>query len=401
MQFFFLPGEDEAAFWARVDRAIQEQGAQGELEIEAIKTAVYSRVTKERAINAQAIAVTEARNKIEENYKHQKHENVNELIENLALSPKSTVQKLMDSTQGCAFLIRELKGISKHLIEFNSLSISHRVYCLQLTRHEPGDLFTDPVVRRVNRAYLAALQLEPGDITTTLAAKAFKDDRPADMSEEQFIEFMTPLVTDLPTADRGCKRLKKFLTGHIQRLEDRKELMRYREERELSAALGVAQSPCDRESITRDGYINRSDRTFNTSVRLLLALKQERRKHGDESPADRNDDTEATATPTPTDVGRQGPDGASRPEETAPQAEPVPAVNEEKVNEPGATEVVIPVVGYDADRWTPTEAIGPAPVLSPEDHAAIKAEHDRMMEFVRKRLDERSEMGPPDPSESS
>jgi hypothetical protein len=35
----FLPGEDPDAFWARVDRIVDEEGAAGELEREAIKTA--------------------------------------------------------------------------------------------------------------------------------------------------------------------------------------------------------------------------------------------------------------------------------------------------------------------------------------------------------------------------
>jgi hypothetical protein len=55
----FLPGEDPEAFWAKVDRIAREQKAEGELEIEAIKTAVNSRVTKRRAINGGAIAVTD------------------------------------------------------------------------------------------------------------------------------------------------------------------------------------------------------------------------------------------------------------------------------------------------------------------------------------------------------
>ena len=215
------------------------------------------------------------------------------------------------------------------------------------------------------------------------------------------IELMTPLVTNLPAADQGRKWLKKFVQSHIKRLKERKELMSYREQRELSAALGVAQSPCDRESVTRDRYITQSDRTFNTAVRVLLALKQERRKHGDESRADRDDIAESTATPTATDQGHQGPDAASRPAEMAPQAKAIPAVNEEKVNEPDATEVVVPMAGNDADRWAPANASGPIPLLSAEHHAAIEAERQKMLDFIRTRLNERSEIGPPGPSENS
>jgi hypothetical protein len=398
-EIVFLEGEDEGAFWARVDRVVAEQGVEGELEIEAIKSALYSRVTKERAINAQAMAVTEARTKIEENYHHQKLAEVTGLIGKLAGAPKLTVKKLMDSTAGCVFLTRELRGILNALHSAHSLCRIHRSYCLLLTGHHPGDLFTDPVVRQVNRAYMASFQCELGEITIELAAQAFEVDRPAEMPKAQFSAFMTPLVADLPTADQGRRRLERFLQSHIKRLEERKELVRYREERELSAAVGVAQSPCDRESVTRDRYITQSDRTFNTQVRVLLALKQERRQYGDESRADRGDYTESRATPT--DQGHRGPDAASRPEEMAPQAVAIPVVNEEKVNEPGATQVVVPVTGNDADRCVPTNAIGPAPLLSPEDHAAIQAHYQKSQEYVRRKLAERSGINPPGPPDNS
>ena len=133
--------------------------------------------------------------------------------------------------------------------------------------------------------------------------------------------------------------------------------MSYREQRELSAALGVAQSPCDRESVTRERYITQSDRTFNTAVRTLLALKQERRKHGDESRADRNGNAESMAM---TDLGHQGPDAASRPEEMVPQAEGIPAVNDQKVNEPEATQAVDQPAANNAPGVGPATAQGPS-----------------------------------------
>ena len=46
-EIVFLKGEDEAAFWAKVDRIVAQEQAEGELELEAIKTAAYSRVTKQ------------------------------------------------------------------------------------------------------------------------------------------------------------------------------------------------------------------------------------------------------------------------------------------------------------------------------------------------------------------
>jgi hypothetical protein len=216
------------------------------------------------------------------------------------------------------------------------------------------------------------------------------DDCPAGMEEEEFTRLLAPLVIDLPTQDEGLTALRKLVQDHIDRLEERMELMGYREQRALNAALGAAQSPCDRESVTRDRYITQSDRAFNTAVRVLLALKQERRKHGDESLDDPNDDAEPTAA----DLGHQGPDAASGPEEMDVPADVIPAVNEQTPNEPDATQVIVPEAGNNADRPAPADANGPVPLISPEVHAANMERRKKTMEYVQRKLNERSGVGP-------
>ena len=108
-------------------------------------------------------------------------------------------------------------------------------------------------------------------------------DRPKEITETEFTRRMEPFVKDLVTVEQGWAQLKKFVHDHINRLQERMELMSYREERQLNAAIGSAQSACDRDGEKRERYAAQSDRTFNAAVRLLLALKQERRKHGDRS----------------------------------------------------------------------------------------------------------------------
>ena len=71
-EIVFLKDEDEPPSGPRSTASWQEEGAEGELELEAIKTAAYSRVTKDRAINAQAIAVNEHMAQIEDHFGDQK-----------------------------------------------------------------------------------------------------------------------------------------------------------------------------------------------------------------------------------------------------------------------------------------------------------------------------------------
>ena len=92
---------------------------------------------------------------------------------------------------------------------------------------------------------------------------------------------MEPFVKDLVSKDEGWNELKKFVRNQIKRLKERKELMGYREARQLKAALGVAQSPTDRDGEKTTRYMNQSDRIFFAAVRSLQSLKNERRKHGE------------------------------------------------------------------------------------------------------------------------
>ena len=98
----FLPGEDEPAFWAKVDQIVEEEGAEGELEIEAIKTAAYSRVTKLRAINAHTITVTQNMAEIKDHFDDQKQVEVRNLIPQIVKAPDVAVTKLMNSSRDCS-----------------------------------------------------------------------------------------------------------------------------------------------------------------------------------------------------------------------------------------------------------------------------------------------------------
>jgi hypothetical protein len=390
-EIVFLDADEESAFWVKVDRIVEEEGAVGELELDAIKTAVYSRVTKNRAINAQAIAVNEKRAQIQDHFGAQKQAEMRDLIPNLVKAPDVTVTKLMNSTYGCTFLIREFQSIAKRLTTHTSFEVSQREYCLRLAGHRPEELFTDPVVRDLNRAYLASLH-GPGFFTPESAANAFMYDRPKDITETEFERRMEPFVKDLVSVADGWEELKEFVDGQIKRLKERKELMGYREERQLKAALGVAQSPCDRDGQNMTRCMNQSDRIFFAAVRSFQGLKDERRKHGrtqcqEEAPMD---------SPEP-----KGSETASVREEMDPPASLVPAVDNQEVNEPETAQVVAQPTANNAPGAGPASAQGPRPQLTALDHAASRAEYRRMIEKTMRDFNECTETGPPGPSEDA
>ena len=385
----FLPGEDEAAFWAKVDQIVEEEGAEGELEIEAIKTAAYSRVTKLRAINAHAIAVTQNMAEIKDHFTDQKQAEVRELIPKIVKAPDVAVTKLMNSSCGCSFLIREFTSIKERLVAHRSFEISQRAYCLQLAGHRPDELFTDPVVRDLNRSYLGSLR-GTGGFTIDMAANALMYDRPKDIKETEYTRRMAPFVKDLVSVEQGHAELKKFVHDRIERLKERKELMGYREERELNAALGAAQSPCDGAAEKRQRHINQSDRTFTTAVRLLLALKQERRKYGDEARVGTNPPGTPAPSPDP-----ERPETASDPEEMAPQPGVIPAVNDQSQNEPQTMQVVCPPAANNAGLPASVVTHGPMVPFSAEEDAAIRAQYRKTREKVQEQIDKRAGIGLP------
>ena len=196
---------------------------------------------------------------------------------------------------------------------------------------------------------------------------------------------MAPFVRDLVSVEQGWAELKKFVHDRIERLQERKELMGFREERELDAAIGAAQSPCDRDAEKRDRYVNASDRTFNAAVRLLLALKQERRKHGDGSQEEINPPDPRAPRPDP-----ERPEVASDPVEMEPQAGVIPADNDQSQNEPETTQVVVQTATNNAAPAGPVLPQGPEVRLSEEDIAAIREQYRQSLAKVKMGIDKRA-----------
>jgi hypothetical protein len=300
----------------------------------------------------------------------------------------------MNSTYGCAFLIRELTSIKQRLITHPSFEVSQREYALRLAGHRPEELFTDPVVRDLNRAYLASLH-GPGFFTAAMAANTFIYDRPSAITKTEYERRMEPVVKDLKSKQEGWDYLKKFVHDRIKLLKERKELMGYREQRQLKAALGVAQSPCDRDGEKTTRYMNQSDRIFFAAVRLLLSLKNDRRKHGDDK-SPKEDIPPQAPSPDP-----EGPETVSASEAMDPQKGVIPAVDDPGEIEPDTTQVIDQPATNNAPEAEPVSEAGFKLERRAMDIAAIREQHRKSVEETMRLFYECTGTGPSGPSESS
>jgi hypothetical protein len=382
-EIMFLEGEDPQEFWDEVDLWCRQRGIRTADERTAIANGVYSVWVKARVISAQAHAYSDAVDSINHSFAGQKMVEVRELFEGLNKSPEVTIAAVMNSAYGCSLLIKEFTALSRRLKSHCSFEVSQREHALRLGGHRPKELFTSKVVEEFNRSYFGSLH-GPGGFTAAQAANALMADRPDDVSEGEFERRLERVITNLPTIEEGHARLTKYVKRWIAQLTERKELMEYREEKQKEAAIGKALADVSAAGQVLVRYGNQADQRFSASMRLALALKAERLKHGD------GDLDEPEAPPEATD-----------PAETA-APEPVPPdVEAEKPTEAVATEMAVPATPYNADPPAEATADGPGPRLSAEDDAAIRAHYRQSLETTERKLYERYGKGLPDTTESS
>ena len=316
-QIMFIDGEEPAEFFSQVDLWCRQRGAQTEDERACIADAVYSRWVKRRVINAQVHAANEAIHDIKDHFEERKAAEVRDLIPNLKEKPDLTVTQLMNSTCGCTFLLNEFRVLGERLTTHYSYEVSQREHSLRVGGHRPKELFTDKVVEELNRSYLGSLQ-GPGGFTAAGAANAFIYDKPEDISDLEFESRLERLVMNLPTVEEGHVQLQHYVKSWIDRLTERQELMEYREERQKKAAIGMAQIDISAAGEKRVRYLNQSDRGFHAAMRMVLALKAERRKYGDDDveprrrrrtarPADPRAQAKSEAPATASEGGGNGP----------------------------------------------------------------------------------------------
>ena len=258
----------------------------------------------------------------------------------------------MNYSYGCHLLINEFTALKERLTTHYSFEISQREHALRLGGHYPNELFTNKVVMEFNRAYFGSLQ-GPGGFNAAQLANALMYDRPAGISEGEFERRLEQLLLNVPTIEEGHAQLQDYVDRWIAQLTERMELVTFREERALEQAIGLTQADVSAESEKRARYIAQSDRVFNSSLRLMLALKADRYKYDDCD----LDDSEPGAEPGQDD--ERGAEVATEPVETDPQTAVIPADTVEKPSEPDVSQVGAPEAGND-EISTPPAALEPA-----------------------------------------
>ena len=134
------------------------------------------------------------------------------------------------------------------------------------------------------------------------------------------------------------------------------------------AAIGKAKADVSADGQVLVRYMTQSDRTYNAAMRMMLALKADRRKYGDE-----DDDESAPGDAPAADVGEEedrAPEVASAPVEIDPEPAVIPAVEDQKPTEAVPTQVVAPVAGNNPVAPAPAVLL---PAASPIDHDPLVA----------------------------
>ena len=362
-KLIFLPGESIAEFEAEVDVWARRLGARTEPERRQVETAVYCEWKARRAENANAYAVQKKIDGINDQLENEKARETWALILELAAKPKETVQKLMESTSGCTWLIDQLTLAREWFADYSSLEVSRRTYVLNLGGHDRRDLFSDPVVMEFNRAYFGGISGADG-FTAAEAANALMKDRPDGMSYSELERQMVRHVIDLPTIEQGKAMLEKFVDDSIARIRRWKGLIELREQRDKTTEIGMAQSLVTPEGSKWQGYSATNKRLHFASLRMLFAIQHERRKYGegDLSGLDRE---AGEAAVVPAESGES--------QDLEPNPGETPAVENQNENEAVTTEVVGGAGGNNAlEARRGVDPAGPFE-FSPEEIAAAVA----------------------------
>ena len=245
-----------------------------------IVAAEYTQWTKVRANNAMVGSVTETRAQIRDDFADGDAKQMRHWITKIPTEPDIATHELSKSTCGCKYLLGQLDFLDERLDAYFGLDIDQRREALRYAGHRPEEVLSDRFVFDFNRAYFGGISGTNG-FTSEEAGNALMHDRPKGMLYEEFVRRMEPLVKDIPSHAEGHRRLKAHVATERARLKERKELVGYREERRLKAALATAQSPTDRQGTTWMRYIANSDRTYIANMRQLVALQKDRRENGD------------------------------------------------------------------------------------------------------------------------
>jgi hypothetical protein len=276
-----MPGENVEEVQNKIDRYITQLGAETEAEQDACELAVMNYVRAKRANAADVAAGMRVVNAVLDGFEDRQCLRCDALVANLPVSPAATIIQLRSFTHGIHYLLSQIELLEEQLQTACSFHPSQRALAIRLSGRKPENLFTDPIVRQWNIHYLSGLH-GPGKITAAEAAALFWQDRPADMDPGEFERRLCGWLGDLDDIKRGQALLREDLAEVKERLLERLEVVRQREEIDQALAVQQAKVSVNTECMKYSRYRLESERGSQAALRMLHQLQRMRHNHGEQ-----------------------------------------------------------------------------------------------------------------------
>jgi hypothetical protein len=270
-----IPGEDPQELERRIAVWTIEMGAETEAECSLVETAVQAVWRMERCRKVEAAALTKQMTDVEENFDDRRAVEVSRLADQLDDDPAEVVRQLRQTVAGCRWLVGQWELLAANLDERGMLERSQKVRAIHLLGKRLGDLGTDPVVR----AWVAAdLGTRHGgtEIDFESVLGPIWQDRPEDMTEEEYLGRLRRMVAGLPDRDEALSTLQSLIVEVHGDLIERAALLEARDERDRALAVKCAAFDATPAGASRLRYEMSFERSLHASLRDLRACRKER-----------------------------------------------------------------------------------------------------------------------------
>jgi hypothetical protein len=313
----------------------------------------------QRCHTADIAAETRVVHAVQNNFEDRQCLRCADLVANLAAAPAATIVDLCSFTHGISWLLGQVETLEEHLRTSLSLHPDQRVHAIHICGRRPQDLFTDPVVRNWNLAYLSALH-GPGKLSAAQAAELLETDRPEGMDADLFEFRLQGLLGGLVAKEEGQARLRETLEKVRAQLLRRLDVVEQREAIDQELAVDEAMVSVNADCMKRSRYRRDSQRGRQSSLRELHQLQLMRLKYGEALGAT----CVAMGTDTDTDAG---PAAAAGP--TAAPSTPAAAAEAGQRTEAAATQAEGGTSSNDKAPRGESGAVPPSSCRSAGDRA--------------------------------
>jgi len=120
-----------------------------------------------------------------------------------------------------------------------------------------------------------------GTLEASHLAKILKNDRLAEITEDEFERLLKPMLPTLPSIKEGHETLQELVAGVLEELSERYELISLREARDLADELKVKQTVVTKDGMNLNRYRRDNERAEAAAHKTLRELQLMRLKYGE------------------------------------------------------------------------------------------------------------------------